>query len=86
MPTIGSDDYSLHQVAGQQEVCDALANGVLMSAVAADQLTLRDLCLQEEVMKILEGLFVLLKLLGRRRLGRQFGESKLAASQYGDQK
>lgn len=73
-------------MAWQQKVGNALANGVLVAAVAADQLAFDNLRLQEEVVQVLEGLFVLLQLLCGRRLCRQFREAKLMgilASEFG---
>lgn len=45
-------------MAGQQEVGDALADGVLVAAVPADELALHDLRLEQQVVQVLEGLFV----------------------------
>jgi hypothetical protein len=67
----------LHQVTGQEEVGDALLDGVLVPTVSAHKLALRHLCLKEQVMQILERLLIRLELLGRGGLLRELRETKL---------
>lgn len=64
-------------MARQQEVGDTFLDSVLVATVLANQLTLLDLCLQEEVVKILQGLGILLKGLSCGRLLRQLRETEL---------
>ena len=64
-------------MAGKQKVGDTLADGVLVPAVAADQLALHDLRLHEQVVQVLEHLLVALQPLGRGGLSRKFGKAQL---------
>ncbi|POR33972.1 hypothetical protein TPAR_05834 [Tolypocladium paradoxum] len=58
-------------MARQEKVCNALLDGVLVPAVAAHQLALRDLRLQQQVMQVLQHLLIGLQLLLRRRPQRR---------------
>ena len=57
-------------MARQQEVCDALFDRILMATVAAHELALGDLRLQEELVQVLQKRLVGLQLLRRGRLLR----------------
>lgn len=68
---------SSHQVTRKQKVGDALANGVLMTAVPANQLTLHDLRVHKQMMQVFQCLLVGLQRLPSWQLSRQFGEAQL---------
>lgn len=65
-------------MAGKEEVGDALLHSVLMTAVAADQLTLSHRSLEKEMVQILECLLISRQLLRGRGLLRQRGEAQLS--------
>lgn len=69
--------FQSYQVTWQEEVCDALADGVLMAAVGAHQFSLHDLRLHEQVVQVLQRLLVALQLLHGRGLRRESWETKL---------
>jgi hypothetical protein len=64
-------------MARQQKVGNALADGVLVAAAAADELALHDLRLHEQVVQVLELLLVGLQFLCRRGLLWQGREAEL---------
>lgn len=66
-------------MAGQKKVGDALLNSILMPAVATNKLAFRNLCLEQQVVQILQSLLISLQLLGGRSLLGKFGEAKLLA-------
>jgi hypothetical protein len=64
-------------VAGQQEVGDALLDGILMPTASTNEFSLGHLSLEEEMVKILESLVITLELNCGRSLLRELREPKL---------
>jgi hypothetical protein len=64
-------------VAGQQEVGDALLDGILMPTASTNELSLGHLCLEKEMVKILESLVITLELNCGRSLLRELRETQL---------
>lgn len=69
-PMLTSRRFHSYQVAGKQEIRNALLDGVLVPTVAACQLPLIHGRLQQEVVQILQHLLILFKILSRWRLIR----------------
>lgn len=68
---------TLRQMTGQEKVGNALLDGVLVPAVAANELALCDLRLEQQVVQVLEHDLVGLQLLQRGRLLGEPGEAQL---------
>ena len=66
-------------MAGQKKVGNTLLDGILMPTVATNKLAFRNLCLEQQVVQILQSLLISLQLLSCRSLLRKLGKAELLA-------